>query len=45
MIRFLFLSVPALVAGFAVFSGSVLIEGILEALETKSKAVCTNRVK
>jgi hypothetical protein len=31
MIRFLFLSVPAAVAGFAVFSCSVLIEGILEA--------------
>jgi len=32
MIRFLFLSAPALMAGFALFLFSVLIEGILEAL-------------
>lgn len=32
MIRFLFLSVPAAVAGFAVVHGSILVEGILEIL-------------
>ncbi len=36
MIRFLFLSVPAVVAGFAAFHFSVLIEGILEAFRSKS---------
>jgi hypothetical protein len=30
MIRFLFLSVPAAVAGFAVIHGCILVEGILE---------------
>ncbi len=32
MIRFLFLSVPAAVAGFAVIHGAILVEGILEIL-------------
>jgi hypothetical protein len=34
MIRFLFLSLPAAVAGFAVFHCSVFIEGILEAFDS-----------
>jgi ATP synthase I subunit len=37
MIRFLFLSVPAAVAGLTVFYCSVFVEGILEAFETTSK--------
>ena len=37
MIRFLFLSVPAAVAGFAVLHFSVLIEGIREAFSNSSK--------
>ena len=37
MIRFLFLNVPAAVAGFAVFSCSVLVEGVLEARERTSR--------
>ncbi len=37
MIRFLFLSVPAAVAGFAVLHFSVLVEGILEAFSNSSK--------
>ena len=37
MIRFLFMSIPAAVAGFAVFNCSVFVEGILEAFETRSK--------
>jgi hypothetical protein len=36
MIRFLFLSLPAAVAGFAVFHCSVFIEGILEAIGSGS---------
>ncbi len=35
MIRFLFLSVPAAVAGFAAFHCSVFIEGVLEAFESR----------
>jgi hypothetical protein len=37
MIRFLFLSLPAAVAGFAVFHCSVFIEGIIEAFEGGSR--------
>ena len=37
MIRFLFLSVLAAVAGFAVFICSVFVEGILEAFMPRSK--------
>jgi F0F1-type ATP synthase assembly protein I len=37
MIRFLFLSVPAAVAGFAVLHFSVFIEGIREAFSNSSK--------
>ena len=37
MIRFLFLDVIAAVAGFVVFVGSTLIEGILEAFGIHSK--------
>ena len=37
MLRFLFLSIPAAVAGFAVFNCSIFVEGILEAFETRSK--------
>jgi hypothetical protein len=37
MIRFLFLGILALVAGFAVYNFSILIEGILEALGSRSK--------
>jgi hypothetical protein len=37
MIRFLFLSVPAAVAGLTVFYCSVFVEGILEAFETTPK--------
>jgi hypothetical protein len=37
MIRFLFLGVLALVAGFAIYNFSILIEGILEALSSRSK--------
>jgi len=33
MIRFLYLSAPAAVAGFATFSCSIFVEGILEAIE------------
>jgi hypothetical protein len=37
MIRFLFLGVLALVAGFAAYNFSILVEGILEALNTRPK--------
>jgi hypothetical protein len=37
MIRFLFLSIPAAVAGFALFNCSIFVEGILEALKGSSK--------
>ena len=37
MMRFLFLSIPAAVAGFALFNCSVLVEGILEAFEGSPK--------
>jgi hypothetical protein len=37
MIRFLFVSVPAVVAGFAVIHFSVLVEGILEAFSHSPK--------
>jgi hypothetical protein len=37
MLRFLFVSIPAAVAGFAVFNCSIFVEGILEAFETRSK--------
>jgi len=32
MIRFLFLNIPATVAGFALFYGGILVEGVLETL-------------
>jgi hypothetical protein len=38
MIRFLFLSVPAAVGGFAVFSCSIFVEGILEAVSSNSNS-------
>lgn len=37
MIRFLFLSIPAAVAGFALYHCSVFVEGILEAFGSRSK--------
>ena len=37
MIRFLFLGTPAAVAGFAVFYCSVFVEGVLEALDIRSR--------
>jgi len=37
MIRFLFFGVLALIAGFAVYNFSILVEGILEALNSRSK--------
>lgn len=37
MIRFLFLDIAAAVAGFAVFIGSVFLEGVLEAFGSSPK--------
>ena len=37
MIRFLFLSILAAVAGFAVFNCSIFVEGVLEAFKSRSK--------
>ena len=37
MMRFLFLSLPGVVVGFALFNCSVLVEGILEAFEGSPK--------
>lgn len=37
MIRFLFLGTPAAVAGLAVFYCSVFVEGVLEALDIRSR--------
>jgi hypothetical protein len=45
MIRFLFLSIPAAVAGFALFNCNILIEGILEAVKAGAKTKCTSKAK
>ena len=37
MIQLLFLSLPTTVIGFAVFNGGALVEGLLEAFESRSK--------
>jgi len=37
MLRFLFLSVPAAVAGFALFNCSIFFEGVLEVFGSRSK--------
>ncbi len=37
MIRFLSVSIPAAVAGFAVFNCSIFVEGILEAFDNSSR--------
>ena len=45
MLRFLFLSVPAAVAGFAVFNCSIFVEGVLEAFGSRSQADSENQTK
>jgi hypothetical protein len=45
MIRFLFLSIPAAVLGFALFNCNIFIEGILEAVKAGSKTKCTSKAK
>jgi hypothetical protein len=45
MIRFLFLSIPAAVLGFALFNCNIFVEGILEAVKAGSKTKCTNKAK